>query len=173
MKSAVASSGIPEENEDTQEGKYLTFLLDQKVHGIEIRTVTEIVGFQPITPLPDVPPHVKGIINLRGKAIPVCDVRTRFRLAERAYDDRTCIIVVQHGDSTVGLIVDTVFEVVAIPASQIERPPRASRADNGGVVLGVGKVGNDVKILLDVGRLLDIGDGDRAADANRHEEGGG
>ena len=105
---------IEELEEDSQEGQFLTFTIAEQEYGIEIRHVTEIIGIQTITGLPDVPEFVKGVINLRGKVIPVIDVRLRFAMPERAYDERTCIVVVNINDASVGLVVDTVSEVLNI-----------------------------------------------------------
>lgn len=140
-------------NEDTQKGKFLTFHLANEDYGIEIRYVTEIIGIQKITEVPDMPDFVRGVINLRGKVIPVMDVRTRFHLPPREYDDRTCIIVVNINEMAVGLVVDKVNEVADIPESQIEPAPRSARG-NGRYIKGMGKIGEEVKILLDVSRLL-------------------
>ena len=100
-----------DENEDTQEGKYLSFRIGGEVYGIEIRHVTEIVGIQKITEVPDMPQYMKGVINLRGNVIPVVDVRLRFHMQPRDYDDRTCVIVVNINDASIGLVVDSVKEV--------------------------------------------------------------
>jgi purine-binding chemotaxis protein CheW len=142
------------ENEDTQEGKYLTFTLGDEEYGIEIRNVTEIIGIQNITDLPDTPDFVKGVINLRGKVIPVIDVRLRFKLKEREYNDRTCIIVVNINNKSVGLIVDTVSEVIDIPKTNIEPAPRLNNKSGSRYIQGLGKVEDKVKILLDTRRLL-------------------
>ncbi len=96
---------------------------------------------------------IKGVINLRGKVIPVMDVRARFNIPPREYDDRTCIVVVNLEDKSVGLVVDKVNEVASIPDNQIEPPPKANQR-NGGYIQGMGKIGDEVKILLDVNRLL-------------------
>jgi purine-binding chemotaxis protein CheW len=143
-----------EAQEDTQEGKYLTFSMGKEEYGIEIRNVTEIIGIQNITDLPDMPNYVKGVINLRGKVIPVMDVRLRFGLVERAYDERTCIIVVNIRNAAVGLIVDSVSEVVDIAAEQIEPPPLVRAGQSSRYVSGLGHVENTVKILLSISDLL-------------------
>lgn len=109
--------------EDTQKGKFLTFLLGKEVYAIEIKFVIEIIGIQPITELPESPAYVKGIINLRGKIIPVMDVRLRFKKKPVEYNDRTCIIVVEVQDISVGLIVDNVSEVLSITDEDIVPPP--------------------------------------------------
>ncbi len=142
------------EEEDTQEGKYLTWALGDEEYGIEIRNVTEIIGIQKITDLPDVPQYVKGVINLRGKVIPVLDVRLRFGLPEREYDKRTCIVVVNIKDTSVGLIVDQVSEVLDIPAGDIELPSKVDQGAASRYIQGLGKVDEEVKNLLDIRRLL-------------------
>lgn len=143
-----------EEEEDAQQNKFLTFLLNREEYGIDIKYVTEIIGIQSITGVPDMPAYIKGVINLRGKVISVMDVRLRFGLEERPYDDRTCIIVINVEDQAVGLIVDRVCEVLDIPAGEIEPPPRVHRGTRGRFLLGMGKVGNTVKIMLDAQKLL-------------------
>lgn len=140
--------------EDTQEGKYLTFSLGKEEYGIEIRHVTEIIGIQAITALPHTPVFVKGVINLRGKVIPVIDVRLRFNFPEKEYTDRTCFVVVTINGMTVGLIVDSVSEVIDIAANQIEPPPKVNQGAGRRFIQGLGKVGDEVKILLDVNKLL-------------------
>ncbi|MCX7772491.1 MAG: chemotaxis protein CheW [Clostridia bacterium] len=141
------------ENEDTMEGKYLTFTLGTEVYGIEIRYVTEIIGIQPITEVPELPAYMRGIINLRGKIIPVMDVRLRFKKPAKEYNDRTCIIVVDIGEMSIGLIVDMVSEVLSIPGENIVDPPVINKEGNR-YIKGIGKAGNDVKLLLDCHSLL-------------------
>jgi purine-binding chemotaxis protein CheW len=142
------------ENEDTLKNMYLTFRLGKEDYGIEIRYVTEIVGMQKITEVPDMPVFVKGVVNLRGQVIPVLDVRLRFNMQSRDYDERTCIIVVNIGGSQVGLVVDTVNEVRNIDDEQISPPPRTAGADSAKYIQGMGKVGEEVIILLEGQRLL-------------------
>lgn len=141
------------QEEDTQRGKYLTFVLGEESYGLEIRHVIEIIGIQPITSVPELPEHVRGIINLRGKIIPVMDVRLRFRKPFREYNDRTCVIVVEVRGVAIGLIVDAVAEVLAIPETEIVAPPEIGNVSNR-YVNGIGKVAGDVKLLLDCERLL-------------------
>jgi purine-binding chemotaxis protein CheW len=152
----VAKSGFSEAvgSEDTQEGKYLTFHMGDEDYGIEIRYVTEIIGIQRITEVPDMPCFIKGVINLRGKVIPVMDVRARFNLPPREYDERTCIVVVQMNTTSVGLVVDKVNEVADIPPENIEPPPRSTAGGSSEYIQGMGKMGDRVKILLNVGKLL-------------------
>jgi len=153
-KREITDDFLDEDDEDTQKDKYLTFTVGKEDYGIEIYFVTEIIGIQKITDVPDMPAYVKGVINLRGKVIPVMDVRLRFRMSERAYDDRTCIIVVNVNSTTVGLVVDTVKEVADIPPNQIELPPEVADATSQHYIKGLGKIGDDVKILLDVEKLV-------------------
>jgi purine-binding chemotaxis protein CheW len=143
-----------DEDEDTQKDKYLTFNVGREEYGLEICFVTEIIGIQKITDVPDMPGYIKGVINLRGKVIPVMDVRLRFKMPEREYDDRTCTVVVNVNGASVGLVVDTVREVVDIPENFIELPPEVAEASTQGYIKGLGKVGDEVKILLDVEKLL-------------------
>lgn len=143
-----------DDEEDTQKDKFLTFRIAKEDYGIEIKYVTEIIGIQKITEVPDMPSFIKGVINLRGKIIPVMDVRTRFKLESIDYTDRTCIIVVNIDDTFVGLVVDEVSEVIDIPENQIEPPPKSSKRQGSRFVKGMGRVEESVKILLDVNRLL-------------------
>lgn len=148
-----------DEEENTQQNKYLLFPLGSEVYGIPIHTVINIVELQKITAVPDVPPYIKGLINLRGNVLPVIDLRLRFHLPERAYDDRTCIIVAKSAGQTFGMIVDTVAEVQDIPADRIEPPVQVMNRDvNRQYIMGLGKVGDSIRILLDVEKLLDAED---------------
>lgn len=142
------------EEEDTQKDKYLTFHLAGEDYGIEIRYVIEIIGIQKITEVPDMPAFIRGVINLRGKVIPVMDVRARFNIEDRAYDDRTCIIVVNLDETEVGLVVDEVSEVADIPEKNVEPPPRTGKSTGSSCIQGMGKIGEEVKILLNVQELL-------------------
>lgn len=140
--------------EDTQKGKFLTFLLGEESYGIEIRYVTEIIGIQSITEIPELPDYIRGIINLRGKIIPVMDVRLRFKKAFREYNDRTCVIVIDIGDISIGLIIDSVSEVLAIDEENIVPPPDMNRGSSNRYIKGIGKVDKDVKLILDCEKLL-------------------
>jgi len=151
---AEMREGEVEMEEDTQKGKYLTFLLDKEVYAIEIKYVTEIIGFQPITEVPELPDYIKGIINLRGKIIPVMDVRLRFKKQPAEYNDRTCIIVIDVQNISVGLIVDNVSEVLSISDDSIVPPPEISRGTENRYIKAIGKVENDVKLILDCNKLL-------------------
>ena len=152
-KAMTAVQEIDVDNEDSQRDKYLTFLVDSGEYGIAIRFVTEIIGLQKITEVPDLPAFIKGVINLRGKIIPVMDMRSRFGIAGDNYDDRTCIVVVEIGDKTIGMVVDRVSEVVDISPAQIEPPPRSSSRSSR-YIQGIGKIDDQIKILLEVACLL-------------------
>lgn len=144
---------IEEQEEDTLKGKYLIFLMGNEMYGMEIRYITEIIGIQPITEVPEMPEYVKGITNLRGKIIPVMDVRLRFKKAAREYDDRTCIIVLDMNDIAIGLVVDSVAEVIAIEDEDIAPPPELNKGGHT-YIKGIGKAGGSVKLLLDCQKLL-------------------
>jgi len=144
-------------------GKYLTFQLGKEAYGIGIMKVQEIVGVMPVTRMPKLPHFVRGLVNLRGKVIPVFDLRLKFGLEGREDTDRTCIIVVRlslDGDRpgatevTLGVIVDEVAEVVNVPADAIEPPPAFGSSVDVSFLLGVGKLGNKVVMLLDADRIL-------------------
>lgn len=142
-----------EEEEDTQKNKFLTFSLGDEFYGIEIKYVTEIIGIHVITEIPEMPEYIRGIINLRGKIIPVMDVRLRFNKEFREYNDRTCVIVIDIKDVSIGLIVDSVCEVLIIQDTDIVPPPDLSKGNNR-YIKGIGKTGNDVKLILDCEKLL-------------------
>jgi len=148
------------EEEDTQKGRYLIFSIDNESYGIGIQYVTEIIGIQKITEVSGLPDYMKGIINLRGRIIPVMDVRLRFRKEAREYNDRTCIIVIDTMDMSVGLIVDGVSEVASINETDISELPQMRQKSRNGFVKNIGKIGSDVRLLLDCEKLLteeDIG----------------
>lgn len=137
---------------------YLTFPVGDELYGVPINMVVEIVGLQRIMTVPDVPHYVKGVINLRGKVIPLMDVRLRFSMPERPYDDRTVVIVLHVHNAPIGLIVDGVSEVLDIPAEQIDRTHGFSGGDQQSVIQGLGRMADRVAILLDVGVLVSRAD---------------
>lgn len=140
--------------EDNIEDMYLNFGVSKEEYAVGIMDVTEIVGMQKIIEVPDVPGYIKGVINLRGKVIPVMDIRLRFNLAEREYDDRTVIIVLDVQGTLTGLVVDRVNEVLELPPEQITPPPYRAGAKDNSVIAGMGKHNDEVSIILDVRRLL-------------------
>lgn len=135
--------------EDTQHGKFLTFALGEEVFGIEIQFVTEVVGMQKISGIPEAPNYVKGIINLRGKIIPVIDMRLKLKKDSTEYTDRTCIVVIDIQALTFGLIVDNVDEVITIPDTSIVPPPSYRTGFKNQYIKGVGKVDEEVRLLID------------------------
>jgi purine-binding chemotaxis protein CheW len=149
----TVAEDIMEIDEDTQKDKYLTFFIKGEIYGIDIRLVTEIIGIQPITEVPEVPVYVKGIINLRGRIIPVMDMRLRFKKEFLPYTDRTCVIVIEAHDMSLGLIVDGVAEVLSIPEAEIVPPPEFKATQNK-YIRGIGKTGTGVTLLLDCDKLL-------------------
>jgi len=141
-----------------REGKYLTFCLAEEEYGIGILKIKEIIGMMPITAVPQVPDFVKGVINLRGKVIPVIDLRLRFGIPAMDYTDRSCIVVVEmkgeSGTVLIGIVVDAVSEVLNIKEADIEDPPTFGVKLNTDYILGMAKMDNGVKILLDIDRVL-------------------
>jgi purine-binding chemotaxis protein CheW len=139
-------------------GKYLTFDLAEEEYGLEILRVREIIGMMEITPVPRTPDYVRGVINLRGKVIPVIDLRLKFGLPYKEPDDRTCVIVVEvmsEGTTVqMGIVVDRVNEVVDVKGAEVEPTPNFGVSLDTTFILGMAKVGNKVKILLDIDRVL-------------------
>jgi purine-binding chemotaxis protein CheW len=141
-----------------KEGKYLTFTLAEEEYGIGILKIKEIIGMMPITSVPRTPEFVKGVINLRGKVIPVIDLRLRFGMEELEYTERTCIIVVeidgQTGIILIGIVVDAVSEVLNIKNEDMEDTPAFGAKLNTQYILGMAKMEGGVKILLDIDQVL-------------------
>jgi purine-binding chemotaxis protein CheW len=155
--------------EDTKAGKYLTFKLSAEDYGISLLKVREIIGMMPITSVPRTPSFVKGVINLRGKVIPVTDLRLRFGIQEIEYTERTCIIVVEirAAESTVqmGIVVDAVTEVLPVRAEEIESAPEFGASVDTRYILGMANMEGAVKILLDIDRVLTSEDVDALVEA--------
>ena len=143
-----------QEDEDTQKDKYLTFRIADEDYAIEIRYVNEIIGIQKATSVPMLKSYIKGIINLRGIIVPVIEVRNRFRMESIEYNERTCIVVITVGNVSVGLIVDEVEEVMNIPEGAISPPPQTNKGSHSRYIQGIGRVGEVVKIILDIQKLL-------------------
>jgi purine-binding chemotaxis protein CheW len=141
-----------------QEGKYLTFSMADEEYGIGILKIKEIIGMMVITTVPQTPEFVKGVINLRGKVIPVIDLRLRFGMEAIDYTDRTCIVVVEVAGSAgtvqIGIVVDSVSEVLNIKGDEIEDTPTFGTKLNTDYILGMAKMEGGVKILLDIDRVL-------------------
>ena len=145
-----------------KEGKYLTFALANEEYGLEILKVREIIGYMDITAVPQTPSYVKGVINLRGQVIPVVDLRAKFGMQTTDVTDQTCIIVVETTQGgrnfSTGIVVDRVQEVLDIAGEDIEEAPQFGSSINTDFILGMGKVGDNVKILLDIDRVLGTSD---------------
>lgn len=141
-----------------RDGKYLTFTLAGEEYGISILKVKEIIGLMVITMVPQTPGYVKGVINLRGKVIPVMDLRLKFGMPAMTYTERTCIIVVEiRADAAsilIGIVVDAVSEVLNIKAGDIEETPNFGSRLQTDYILGLAKAGEGIKILLDIDRVL-------------------
>ncbi len=147
---------VPGQETDTADasGKYLAFFLDEEEYGLEILKVHEIIGIMEITPVPRTPNYTRGVINLRGKVIPVVDLRLKFGMEAKAQTEETCIIVVQAQDVTIGIVVDKVSEVLDIVTEDIEEAPSFGRDVDTDYILGIGKSEGRVKLLLDIDRVL-------------------
>ena len=143
---------------EEREGKYLTFSLADEEYGIGILKIKEIIGMMPVTTVPQTPKFVKGVINLRGKVIPVIDLRLRFGMESIDYTERTCIIVVEIdgtvGTVQIGIVVDSVSEVLNIKGEDIEDTPTFGTKLDTNYILGMAKMEGGVKILLDIDRVL-------------------
>ncbi|NLW88014.1 MAG: purine-binding chemotaxis protein CheW [Planctomycetes bacterium] len=149
-----AESTLQQEQIRQKAGKYLTFVLAGEEYGLEILKVREIIGMMDITAVPRTPEFVKGVINLRGKVIPVVDLRLKFGMQQADQTAETCIIVVYVGDMEMGILVDKVSEVLDISGEDIEEAPSFGVNVDTEFILGIGKAGGKVTILLDIGRVL-------------------
>ncbi len=147
-------TAMDDEGDEIQENQFLTFGIEKETYAIDLLNVMEIIRLIQITPIPETFDFIKGIINLRGKIIPVMDIRMRFSLEEKPYEDRTCIIVVSIKGMEMGLIVDHVSEVLEIPESQTDAMPSVSKTASQRFVRGIGKTDGGVKIILDLDKLL-------------------
>jgi len=158
MPQAAETINQAVQDAEDREGKYLTFSLDNEEYGIGILKIKEIIGMMPITPVPQTPAYVKGVINLRGKVIPVVDLRLKFGMDAMDYTERTCIIVVEiastPGTIQIGIVVDSVSEVLTIKGDEIEDTPTFDSTFNSDYILGMAKMDGGVKILLDIHQVL-------------------
>jgi purine-binding chemotaxis protein CheW len=144
------------EDEDNADHTYLTFLVGGEEYAVPVTTVTEIVRLQKTFAIPDCPGYIRGVINLRGKVIPLLDVRNRFGLADAAYTDRTVVVVLEVAETATGLVVDGVSEVAEITPEQIETRAGMKSLGQRSMVTGMGKRASGVSFILDVPALLDI-----------------
>lgn len=149
----MSNSSTPLAPANARAGKYLTFFLAGEEYGLEILKVSEIIGMQAITRVPRTPDFVRGVINLRGKVIPITDLRIKFGM-DSSSTEESCIIVVQMRDVQTGIVVDRVSEVVALAESEIADSPEFGAGVETDLLLGIGKTGDRVKLLLDIDKVL-------------------
>jgi len=142
------------ESQKTEIKQYLTFWLNNQEYGLDLLRVREIRGFTAITAIPNMPPHIKGVMNLRGTVLPVVDLRLKFNMPEKEYTKFTVIIIARSGEKNVGLVVDSVSDVLSVPAQQITPPPDFGTAVDQNFVLGLLKASDRLSILLDLDKLL-------------------
>lgn len=145
-----------QQEEDLQKGQFMTFQTGREYFGIGISYINEIIQMQPITAVPEVEDYIKGLINLRGKIIPVIDIRVRFKMEPLEYTDRTCIIVINVKSMVIGVIVEKIAEVVTITDDDIVPPPTLGRRDSeqNKYVYGLARIGDSIKLLLDPEKLV-------------------
>lgn len=154
--SETATEQVQEVNKSVniEGGKFLTFFLGQEEYAIEILKVQEIIGLMDITTVPKMPPYIRGVLNLRGKIVPVMNLRTRFGLQEIEDTDETCIIVVQDEEYLMGVLVDKVSEVVDIQTADIEDVPSIKAGEQNEYLAGLGKAQDSVKMIVEVHKVL-------------------
>jgi len=140
--------------ENVPKEKYLTFFIDDQLFAIQSSRVVEIIRMQPITFMPKLPSFVKGVINLRGKIVPLIDLRIKLGKASMEYDDHTSIVVVETSESSVGFIVDMVNDVTDISKNQISDPPKLAKDTTNNFVIGIATLENGVAMLLNPVRIL-------------------
>ena len=136
------------------QGKFLTFVLSKEEYGIEILKVREIIGVIGITPVPQTPDYLKGVINLRGKVIPIIDLRLKFSMPEDEYTQETCIIVVEVNNAQIGVVVDKVSEVIDIKSKDLEENPQFGQGIDTNFIFAFGKIKEKIIILLDIDKVL-------------------
>ncbi len=145
---------LKEKDISSHEGKFLTFVLGKEEYGVEILKVREIMGIMEITPVPQTPDYMKGVINLRGKVIPIIDLRLKFTMPEVEHTKETCIVVAEVGATQVGVIVDSVSEVTDIKGEDIEEAPSFGQEIDTSFIMGLGKTKKKIVILLDIEKVL-------------------
>lgn len=175
VKKQETGPQVKSNDDNNEKGKYMTFKSGNEYFGLAIQYVNEIIQMQEITAIPETEDYIKGLINLRGKVVPVIDVRLRFKQKPLEYNDRTCIIVINVKSTVVGLIVEKIAEVVEINEDNILPPPKIGHTDKAQnkYVYGIGKVGTTVKLLLDPDKLLndeDLSIMEQASDLNEEGE---
>jgi len=170
MDMDLFGSGLYDDGADAQKGRYLTFTIDREVYAIEIAAISEILSIQPITEYPGLPEYMMGIVNLRGTIVPVMDIRLRIGKNPKAYNDRTCIIVVETNSTKVGLIAESLSEVESIADENISPTPYLQALSGKRYIKGVGRVGQDVKLILDCEELISRQDAELLGQIIQQEE---
>lgn len=158
MKNAATAKDNQPQKTDSRAGKYLTFFLDTEEYGVEILKVQEIIGRMQITPVPLTSKYIRGVINLRGKIHSIMDLKIKFGMDETLITDETCIIVIKTASMMMGILVDKVSEVVNVTADDIEDTPSFGADVNPEYLLGVGKIGGRVRLLLDIEKVITASD---------------
>ncbi|HON60134.1 MAG TPA: chemotaxis protein CheW [Smithella sp.] len=158
MNNINSTKGNSTATVDSRAGKYLTFFLDHEEYGVEILKVQEIIGRMPITPVPLTSKYIRGVINLRGKIHPIMDLKIKFGMDETQMTDETCIIVIKTSTLMMGILVDRVSEVVNVSSEDIEDTPSFGGDVNPEYLLGIGKTGGRVRLLLDIEKILSSAD---------------
>ena len=158
MNNATAVKENQSINVDPRAGKYLTFFLASEEYGVEILKVQEIIGRMPITPVPLTSKYIRGVINLRGKIHPIMDLKIKFGMDQSQITDETCIIVIKTASMMMGILVDKVSEVVNVASGDIEDTPSFGADVNTEYLLGVGKTGGKVRLLLDIEKVITASD---------------
>ena len=158
MENIMATNESKKVMSDSRAGKYLTFFLASEEYGVEILKVQEIIGRMPITPVPLTSKYIRGVINLRGKIHPIMDLKTKFGMDHTEITDETCIIVIKTASMMMGILVDKVSEVVNIASNDIEDTPSFGADVNPEYLLGVGKTGGRVRLLLDIEKVITSSD---------------
>jgi purine-binding chemotaxis protein CheW len=158
MKNVATVKDNQPHQTDSRAGKYLTFFLDTEEYGVEILKVQEIIGRLPITPVPLTSKYIRGVINLRGKIHPIMDLKIKFGMDETQITEETCIIVIKTASMMMGVLVDKVSEVVNVKADDIEDTPSFGADVNPEYLLGVGKIGGQVRLLLDIEKVITASD---------------
>jgi purine-binding chemotaxis protein CheW len=158
MKNAAALKENQSMKVDSRAGKYLTFFLADEEYGVEILKVQEIIGRMPITPVPLTSRYIRGVINLRGKIHPIMDLNIKFGMNQTEITDETCMIVIKTSSLMMGILVDKVSEVVNVTSDDIEDTPSFGAEVNTEYLLGVGKTGGRIRMLLDIEKVITASD---------------
>lgn len=154
MSETMTNEAVAENKADDLAGKFLTFNIGKTIYGVQLLDVKEIIQIESITRVPFLPPHIKGIINLRSSVVPVIDVRLKLHVEEKAYDDKTCIIIIEIYGERVGMIVDQVAEVVVLESSEMSAPPSASAQAHNDYLQSVAEIDDKIILLLDCNKFF-------------------